>query len=238
MSFDPPTVKGAISSYRSSLYQTFAEHAQAAISVWILEQLKFQYPKHRIKGGTVDIFYSYFFDLTPTQMNSLQLPAVAIDVVLTEHPTLGAAIGSGDGGVVPGALKDVEIGIAVFAANAADAANIENVISSRLDRIINHSENTPLLFFTKYHMADDRGFRTLYSFDFPTLWQAMPDEVFIKMTYGKSSCVEEYVDDLLDDTFLGVFGSVNTEIITEGETTINNSVSHTVLSVKFTPSIP
>ena len=238
MSFDPPTIKGTISPYRSQVYQTFAEHAQEAIAAWILEQLKTKYPTHNSMGGPIPINYSYFFDLTPKAFQDMSLPAVAIDVVLAEYPTLGSVIGAGSGGYAAGMLRDVEIGLVIFGNSARLSASVDAAVSAQLVRLINHTPDIPIIFATKYHLADDRGFSSIDRFVMTSLWQNLPDEVFVKITWYKSAVVEEFIDDTIDNVWSGMVGGVAQEYDVDGDQSSGITPSHVTLTFKFTPTIP
>lgn len=235
--FDPPNIKGAISPFRSGIYDTFAEHASDIIGLWIIEQLKTLYPTHKTKGGDQIIYYSWFFDLQPKEPNVMALPAVAVDVVIAEHPTLGTAIGDGEGGVVAGALRDAEIAIVVIANSARMSASIEGRVARILDRVINFAEDIPLTHVTKYHFADDRGFSSIDRFVMTSLWQNLSDEAFVKLTFYNSGFVEDYIEDT-DEIWAGLVGGINLGITADSEQDSGNSPSHVTLSFKFTPTIP
>ena len=239
MSFDAPTIKHGISPYRSVNFPTnFGEHSVEAIASWILDTLNTLYPNFKTASGDRPINYSYFFDLNPKNMNALSLPAVAVDVVLSEYGTLGSLIGAGDGGYAAGDLREVEIGIVVFATSARRVSAIEAMISRKLDRYINNTPGIPILYVNKTHMADDRGFSTMDRFVMTSLWQNIPDEVFVKLTFMRSAIVEDYIDDDLDNVWTGIVGGINQSITTGGVQISGNGPSHVSLSVKFTPTIP
>jgi len=235
MPFDEPNIPDTISPYRSSK-RSFGEYAQDAISIWLIEQLQDKYPQHKTVNGFADIHYSYFSDLNPDDPKvGLKLPAVAIDVTTSEHGTIGSAIGDGNGGVVAGRLSDCQINVVIITQTASMAASIEARVGTKLDRIVNFEES-PLLFLTKFHMADDRGFRATYSFDFPALFQNLSEKNFMKVSFYRSGFAEDFMEES-DDIWNGIVGGQSYDITSDDQSKTTKLISHVSLGVKFTPNI-
>jgi hypothetical protein len=234
MSWSKPVAPGFISRYDPIAKSTSGSAAES-VGMWLLEQLREKYPKHRDEGGLVDITYEWFFSLEPK--TAISLPAVAIGVMTAEYPKLGSALHAGEGAIVPGELKDAEILLVVLANNVKLRDGIEDRLSRWINKIINHGVDIPLRFATKYDPGDDRGFTQIDRFVISSLWQNLTDEAFVKVSMFRTGYVEDYVEpeDGLGSIWNGIVGSAN---VSGGVTARVSGLGHRSLSVLFTPTMP
>jgi hypothetical protein len=70
-----------------------------------------------------------------------------------------------------------------------------------------------------------------------SLWQNLTDQVFVKITVGRTGFSEAFIEDT-DEIWSGIVGSYGLGIDEGGGLDSGNNPSQVSLAIKFTPNIP